>query len=121
MIDLAETREFTYSSSATPGEVAEFFAGWLAKRSKKPGKISLAGVEYLGSQFTYRMWGSSRRGLRNLPMQVTWQITGDEVGAVVALQIRSNEGSYLFRTYQHHLNYQRTFDQMGNELEALIN
>ena len=27
-------------------------------------------------------------------------IVDDEVGAVVALQIRSNEGSYLFRTYQ---------------------
>lgn len=120
MIDLAETRNFTFSSSATPGEVAETVAEWLDKRSKKPGKASLTEVKFLGSQFTYRMWGSSRRGLRNLPMQVTWQITSADVGAVVAVQMRSNEGSYLFRTYQHHLIYQRTFDQMGDELEALV-
>jgi hypothetical protein len=52
-------------------------------------------------------------------MRVTWQITGADVGAVVAVQMRSNEGRYPFRTYQHDLIYQRTFDEMGNELEAL--
>jgi hypothetical protein len=120
MIDLAETRAFSFTSSATPEGVAEVFAGWLAKRTKKAGEASLTGDADLGSQFSYRMWGSSRRALRNLPIRVTWQITGADVGAVVAVQMRSNEGRYLFRTYQHHLIYQRTFDEMGNELEALV-
>jgi hypothetical protein len=120
MIDLAETREVTLSSAQPPERAVQVVAGWLAEKSGSPVEAMTEGAVDLGSRFTYRMWGATRRGLRRLPMRLTWRVADSATGSSISIQMRSDEGKYLVRTYQHHLVYQRTFDVLSDELTALL-
>ena len=55
-------------------------------------------------------------------MRLTWRVSGSGSGSEsnVSLHMRSNEGRYLVRTYQHHLIYERTFDQLVREVNAVF-
>ncbi|PYY40880.1 hypothetical protein [Curtobacterium sp. MCPF17_046] len=120
MIDLAETREVTLESPKSSERAVQVIAGWLAEKSGSPVEATTEGAVDLGSRFTYRMWGATRRGLRKLPMRLTWHVADSATGSSISIQMRSDEGKYLVRTHQHHLVYQRTFDVWSDELNALL-
>lgn len=120
MIDLAEARSLELVTPKTVDEASQVLAGWLAEKSRAPREASAEGALALGSRFAYRMWGASRRGRARLPMRLTWRVSGSGSGSSVSLHMRSNEGWYLVRTYQHHLIYERTFDQLVRELNAVF-
>jgi hypothetical protein len=120
MIDLAETREITLDSRQPSEHAVQVIAGWLTEKSGSSVKATTEGAVDLGSRFTYRMWGATRRGLRKLPMRLTWRVADTATGSSISIQMRSDEGKYLVRTYQHHLIYQRTFDVLSDELTRLL-
>lgn len=120
MVDLAETREVTLESPQPCERAVQVIAGWLTEKSGSPVEVTTEGAVDLGSRFTYRMWGATRRGLRKLPMRLTWRVADSATGSSISIQMRSDEGKYLVRTYQHHLIYQRTFDALSDELTALL-
>jgi hypothetical protein len=120
VIDLAEVRSLELVTPKTVDEASRVLARWLAEKSRALREASAEGALDLGSRFAYRMWGASRRGQAKLPMRLTWRVSGSGSGSTVALRMRSNEGRYLVRTYQHHLIYERTFDQLVRELHAVF-
>jgi len=126
VIDLAEVRSLELVTPKTVDDASQVLARWLAEKSRAPREASAEGALDLGSRFAYRMWGASRRGQAKLPMRLTWRVSasgsgsGSGSGSTVALHMRSNEGRYLVRTYQHHLIYERTFDQLVRELHAVF-
>lgn len=120
MIALAETREITLESTQPSERAVQVIAGWLTEKSGSPVKATTAGAVDLGSRFTYRMWGATRRGSRKLPMRLTWRVADDATGSSISIQMRSDEGNYVVRTYQHRLIYQLTFDALSDELTALL-
>ena len=120
MTDLAETRDVTLQSSHSSERAVQGIAGWLAKKSGSPVEATPEGAVDLGSRFAYRMCGVTRRGLRKLPMRLTWRVSDSATGSSISIQMSSDEGKYLVRTYQHHLVHQRTFDMLRDELTALL-
>ncbi|MFJ7287448.1 MULTISPECIES: hypothetical protein [unclassified Curtobacterium] len=120
MIDRAETREVTLECPQPAERAVQVIAGWLAERSGSAVEATTEGAVDLGSRFTYRMWGATRRGLRRLPMRLSWRVADRTTGSSVSIQMRSDEGEYLVRTHQHHLVYQRTFDVLSDELTSLL-
>lgn len=66
------------------------------------------------------MWGTTQRGLRRLPIRLTWRVAAEGTGSSVSIQMRGDKGKYLVRTYQHHLVYRRTFDVLIDKLTALL-
>ena len=120
MIDPAEIREVTLESPQPSERAVQVIAGWLAEKSGRPVHATTEGAVDLGSRFTYRMWGATRRRLRRLPMRLTWRVADSATGSSISIQMRSDEGKYFVRTDQHHLVYQRTFDVLRDELTALF-
>jgi len=53
-------------------------------------------------------------------MRLAWRVAAEGAGSTISIEMRSDEGKYLVRTYQHHLVYQRTFDSLSDELTALL-
>lgn len=120
MIDSAEIREVTLESPQPSERAVQVIAGWLAEQSGSPVKETTEGAVDLGSRFTYRMWGATRRGVRRLPMRLTWRVADSATGSSISIQMRSNEGKYLVRTHQHHTVYQSTFDVLSGKLTARL-